>query len=63
MANPKRRHSKARTRSRRANYYGSLREPSLMECPNCGDTKQRHHACPNCGHYRGRKVVERSENE
>ena len=63
MANPKRRHSKARTRKRRAKYYSSVVSPDLMECPNCGDTKQRHHACPNCGYYRGRQVVERSEIE
>ncbi|QXD13740.1 50S ribosomal protein L32 [Rhodocaloribacter litoris] len=61
MANPKRKHSKARTRARRANYYNRLREPQLMECPNCGDTKVMHRACPSCGYYRGRQVVERPE--
>jgi large subunit ribosomal protein L32 len=58
MAHPKRKHSKARTRSRRANYYNRLTEPSTAECPNCGDTKVRHRACPNCGYYRGRQVVD-----
>lgn len=62
MANPKRKHSKSRTSKRRARYYGSLTAPNLMECPNCGSTKQMHRACPTCGHYRGRQVVERSEN-
>ncbi len=61
MANPKRKHSKARSRSRRAHYYSRLKEPTLMECPNCGDTKMMHRACPSCGHYRGRQVVEREE--
>ena len=61
MANPKRKHSKARSRSRRANYYGRLSAPTTMECPNCGDTKLLHRACPNCGHYRGRQVVERGD--
>ncbi|MBT8401287.1 MAG: 50S ribosomal protein L32 [Rhodothermia bacterium] len=61
MANPKRRHSKARTRQRRSKYYSSVEAPNLMECPNCGDTKMRHHACPSCGFYRGRQVVERAE--
>ncbi len=58
MANPKRKHSKARTRSRRANYYGSLKAPTTMECPNCGSAKLMHHACPECGHYRGRQMTE-----
>jgi len=63
MANPKRRHSKARTRKRRAVYYRQLVEASLplMECPNCGNMKLRHHTCPSCGYYRGRKVVDVAE--
>lgn len=61
MANPKRKNSKARTSKRRAVYYNSLRQPSMMECPNCGNAKLLHHACPSCGHYRGRRVVERTE--
>jgi large subunit ribosomal protein L32 len=61
MANPKRKHSKARTRTRRAVYYGSLEAPKTGECPNCGGAKMRHRACPTCGHYRGRQVVETKE--
>ena len=61
MANPRRKHSKARTRSRRARYYGSLRKPETMECPNCGNPKMLHRACPSCGHYRGRRVIEPKE--
>lgn len=61
MANPKRKHSKARTSKRRAVYYGSAKAPNLMECPNCGNTKQLHRACPSCGNYRGRTVIERTE--
>lgn len=61
MANPKKRHSKARTRTRRSVYYNSLSAPKMMECPNCGGTKLRHRACPTCGHYRGRQVIETSE--
>ena len=60
MANPKRRHSKARTATRRAQYkVRSL--PVTHECQNCGSDKILHRACPNCGHYRGRAVVEREE--
>ena len=60
MANPKRRHSKARTASRRAQYkVHSL--PTTHECPNCGNVKMRHRACPTCGHYRGRAVIEKPD--
>lgn len=60
MANPKRRHSKARTRTRRAQY--KIRTtPRVHECDNCGNAKVYHRACPSCGHYRGRAVIEREE--
>lgn len=63
MANPKRKHSKARTRQRRSKYYGGLKKqaPTLMECPECGETKMLHRACPSCGNYRGRQVIEPQE--
>ena len=60
MANPKRRHSKARTRARRAQY--KVRStPEVHECTNCGSPKMLHRACPTCGTYRGRTVVQREE--
>lgn len=59
MANPKRRHSKARTAKRRAQYKVK-RTPELQECSNCGSVKMYHRACPACGYYRGRVVVERA---
>lgn len=61
MANPRRKNSKARSRSRRAHYYNRLEAPTTMECPNCGETKLMHHACPACGQYRGRQIVDRKE--
>lgn len=61
MANPKRKHSKARTRKRRSVYYGSLGKPKMMECPNCGNTKLLHRVCPSCGTYRGRQIIEGEE--
>ena len=57
MANPKRKHSKSRTRKRRAQYYNRLKAPQMMACPNCGAPKVMHHACASCGHYRGREVI------
>ncbi len=56
MPNPKRKHSKARSRKRRAHHR--LRTESLGLCPNCGAAKRSHRACPECGQYRGREVVE-----
>jgi len=61
MANPRRKHSKSRTSKRRSEYYNSLSKPQLMACPNCGSPKMLHRACPTCGQYRGREIVERSE--
>ena len=44
MANPKRKHSKARSRSRRANYKVKS-VPTTHECPNCSSPKLLHRAC------------------
>lgn len=60
MANPKRRNSKARTATRRAQYkVHNL--PTKQECPNCGGDKLMHRACPTCGQYRGRSVLYRED--
>ena len=56
MPNPKRRHSKRRTSSRRAHDH--LHSYSLAECPNCHEKKLPHRACPKCGQYRGREVID-----
>lgn len=55
MPNPKRRHSKARTRKRRA--HDALRAPSTSLCPNCQEPRMPHRVCPKCGFYKGREVV------
>jgi len=54
MPNPKRRHSKARTRYRRT--HDALKPISTSECPQCHEHKQPHRVCPNCGYYRGRQA-------
>lgn len=59
MPNPKRRHSKRRTSTRRA--HDSLTPASKAECPNCHEPKLPHRACPHCGRYKGREVVEVAE--
>jgi large subunit ribosomal protein L32 len=61
MANPKRRHSQARTSKRRAHDHLTAR--SLSECPNCHEKKLPHHTCPKCGFYKGREIVEVEESK
>ncbi|MGQ9470929.1 MAG: 50S ribosomal protein L32 [Candidatus Aminicenantales bacterium] len=59
MPNPKRRHSPSR-RGKRRSHHG-LEMPAFALCPNCGNPKIPHRACPQCGWYRGRQVIEGSE--
>ena len=54
MANPKRRHSKARTAKRRA--HDALEPIVLRPCPQCHELQIPHRACPHCGYYKGRQV-------
>lgn len=56
MPNPKRRHSKRRTSTRRA--HDALRVPQTTECPSCHEKIRSHRACPKCGMYKGREVIE-----
>ncbi|MBX5496107.1 MAG: 50S ribosomal protein L32 [Bryobacteraceae bacterium] len=56
MPNPKRRHSKRRTSTRRA--HDGLAKPILSECSNCHEPKLPHRVCPHCGKYKGREVME-----
>lgn len=53
-AEPKRRHSKARKRTRRAAI--NLSKTALVKCSNCGQDMIPHRVCPNCGHYRTKQV-------
>lgn len=56
MALQKFKKSKAKSRSRRANYLRTD-APNLTPCPNCGASKLPHRVCPECGFYKGKKVV------
>ncbi|MBN1898952.1 MAG: 50S ribosomal protein L32 [Spirochaetes bacterium] len=60
MALPKYRISKAKGRSRRANYL-RITSANLSECPQCGAKKMPHRACPECGFYKGKKVIFKKE--
>jgi large subunit ribosomal protein L32 len=49
MPNPKRRHSRHRTRIRRA--HDALASTPVNHCPRCGAAKRPHRVCDTCGHY------------
>lgn len=51
---PKRRHSKARKRTRRAAISLAV---SFVACKNCGKPTIPHIVCQNCGFYSGKVVV------
>jgi len=55
MAVPKRRHSNARTGSRRA--HDAKKPKQLGYCPQCSTAVPSHVVCPKCGQYMGREVV------
>lgn len=55
MPNPKRRHSKSRSRKRRT--HDALGRVQLANCPNCGNKKLSHRVCSRCGFYGGRVVI------
>jgi large subunit ribosomal protein L32 len=56
MAVPKRKHSNARTGSRRAHHFKNSIQVS--PCAQCNAEIPSHTVCPNCGHYMGRPIVE-----
>ena len=59
MPNPKRRHSKSRTRMRRA--HDALEVVQLAKCSNCQNLRMSHRVCPYCGYYGTRQVIEINE--
>lgn len=61
MAVPKRKWSKQRSRTLRANW--KLTAPNLVECPQCHALKLPHKVCKTCGYYAGRQVIRRNTTE
>ncbi|MHB8342894.1 MAG: 50S ribosomal protein L32 [Ferrimicrobium sp.] len=57
MAVPKKKTSKAKSRSRRSSSW-QLLATATSNCATCGGPKRPHYVCPNCGYYRGRQAVE-----
>jgi large subunit ribosomal protein L32 len=56
MAVPKRKTSKSKRDSRRAQNM-KLQPPGLSICPHCHEPKLPHRVCPNCNYYDGKEVV------
>jgi large subunit ribosomal protein L32 len=57
MAVPKKKTSKAKSRSRRASNW-RLGPPPRSECPHCHQAKLPHVVCGNCGWYHGRQAID-----
>lgn len=53
---PKRKVSKGRRDRRRA--HDALKARNLTTCNNCGSMRLPHTVCPECGYYKGREVIE-----
>jgi len=59
MPNPKRRHSKSRTRKRRT--HQGLGEIPLATCSHCGAIHFSHRVCPSCGYYGEEPIISPEE--
>ncbi|KJS30562.1 MAG: 50S ribosomal protein L32 [Desulfatitalea sp. BRH_c12] len=56
MGLPKHKISKSRRDKRRTHQKVDV--PNIVNCPECGEAIQPHHACSSCGAYKGRTAVE-----
>ncbi|MFZ5898851.1 MAG: 50S ribosomal protein L32 [Bacillota bacterium] len=56
MGVPKRRTSKQRKRTRRAQVM-KIAAPQLVPCPQCKAPVMPHRVCPECGYYKAKKVI------
>ncbi|WP_041701685.1 50S ribosomal protein L32 [Gottschalkia acidurici] len=56
MAVPKRKISKSKRDKRRASAQ-VLTKATIVECPQCHETKLPHRVCGSCGYYKNREVV------
>jgi len=61
MPNPKRRHSKSRTRQRRA--HDALKPPQYYLDKDTGEAKVPHRIDPKTGTYKGRQILDVKESE
>jgi len=56
MPNPKRKHTRSRRDSRRAQNW-KLDAVTASACPNCKNLRPPHVICPSCGWYNGKLVL------
>ena len=61
MPNPKRRHSHARTRQRRA--HDALKTPQFYLDKDTGEARQPHRIDPKTGMYKGRQIIDVKDSE
>lgn len=61
MPNPKRRHTRSRRDSRRANW--KIKISNLSLCSKCGSPVLPHRVCKNCGFYGDNLVFVKKEKE
>jgi len=61
MPNPKRRHSKSRTRQRRA--HDALKLPQYFLDKETGEPMQPHRVNPTTGMFKGRQIIDVKETE
>ena len=61
MPNPKRRHSKSRTRQRRA--HDALKVPQFYLDKDTGEAKVPHRVDAGTGTYKGRQILDVKESE
>ena len=55
MATPKRKISRATTKSRRGHI--KIAPINFTPCPNCQELTPSHQVCPKCGQYAGKEVI------
>ncbi|MGI6523733.1 MAG: 50S ribosomal protein L32 [Bdellovibrionota bacterium] len=61
MGVPKKRTTKSRRNQRRS--HDSLTAAHPIICPNCGERVLPHHVCMACGQYRGKTIIDMSEED
>jgi len=56
MAVPRKRKSHSRRHQQRS--HDALGVPGTSKCPNCGAPKRPHNVCAACGQYKGKAIIE-----
>lgn len=56
MAEPKKRHTSARSGNRRSHLTKKVK--TLSNCPKCKEPNLAHRVCSACGYYNGKDILE-----